>query len=276
MALLTLFLLRSCFGLALGMLLVSSRQVTSGYFRNNLYVVLGLAALAVLLSRSAVPEAYWYAMAAAALSYSGAVAWLYERPGLGKAALAIVGFAAFAGSLAVCESRRDAAVPTDTPSQEAAPEGAATDSASWGTAGRYAPPLRIVGNATSGLLIGLTLAAMLLGHWYLNSPTMQLAPLGRLIMAMAVAVLVQAVVSALGLWGELAVPPSPGARWLLFLTLRWAFGIVGVAGLLWMAWQTLKIPNTQSATGILYVALVGVFVGETMSLLLSAESVYPV
>jgi hypothetical protein len=43
-----------------------------------------------------------------------------------------------------------------------------------------------------------------------------------------------------------------------------------------MAWFTLKIPNTQSATGILYAAVVATFLGELMSQLLSASSVYPV
>ena len=64
-------------------------------------------------------------------------------------------------------------------------------------------------------------------------------------------------------------------RWILFLVLRWTFGLFGVGALAWMAWQTLKIPNTQSATGILYVAVIGTFVGETMALLLSAESLFP-
>ena len=63
-------------------------------------------------------------------------------------------------------------------------------------------------------------------------------------------------------------------RW-LFLALRWLFGLVGRACWRFMAWQTLKIPNTQSATGILYVAVIGVFVGELASLLLSAEALYP-
>ena len=56
MQLLTEFLLRLAFGLAAGMSLVSPRQVTSGYFRNHLYVTLGLAALAALLSRAAAPQ----------------------------------------------------------------------------------------------------------------------------------------------------------------------------------------------------------------------------
>ena len=82
-------------------------------------------------------------------------------------------------------------------------------------------------------------------------------------------------VCGIGLGFELGVRP-PTTAWWWFVTMRWAFGLAGVAVLIWMAWRTLDIPNTQSATGILYVAVIGAFVGETMSLLLSAESVYPI
>jgi hypothetical protein len=36
-----------------------------------------------------------------------------------------------------------------------------------------------------------------------------------------------------------------------------------------MTYKTLKIPNTQSATGILYVGVIGTFLGELTSLLLN-------
>ena len=42
-----------------------------------------------------------------------------------------------------------------------------------------------------------------------------------------------------------------------------------------LTWQTLKIPNTQSATGILYVGVIVTFVGELTSQLLSRESLFP-
>ena len=48
MEILAQFLLRLSFGLAVGMAITSSRQVSSGYFRNNLYVMLGLTTLAAL------------------------------------------------------------------------------------------------------------------------------------------------------------------------------------------------------------------------------------
>ena len=67
MALLTQFLLRLSFGLAACMALVPSRQVTSGYFRNHLYVVLGLSSLAALLSRAACPDAFAWALATAVI-----------------------------------------------------------------------------------------------------------------------------------------------------------------------------------------------------------------
>ena len=50
MLLLTQFLLRLTFGLAVGMAVTSPRLVSSGYFRNHLYVTLGLSTLAALVS----------------------------------------------------------------------------------------------------------------------------------------------------------------------------------------------------------------------------------
>jgi hypothetical protein len=124
------------------------------------------------------------------------------------------------------------------------------------------------------MLLGPTMAAMLLGHWYLNAPGMQLAPLKKLLVAMAVAVLVHAALCGLGLALETSRRPFGTQEW-LFIFLRWSFGLIGVLVLTWLAWRTLAIPNTQSATGILYVAVIGVFVGETTSLLLSSASAYP-
>jgi hypothetical protein len=252
MALLTQFLLRLSFGLAGGMALVSPRQVSSGYFRNHLYVVLGLSSLAALVSRAATPPGFAWAVATAVASYVAAVCWLYEKPRVGRAALGATATLALIAALAAGRCATGAA---------ATPSGA-----------QYLWPGQVV---TSGLLLGVTMAAMLLGHWYLNAPGMELEPLRRLLAAMGVAVVLHATVCGLGLWLELGVRETATAWW-LFVAMRWTFGLVGVAVLAWMAWRTLDIPNTQSATGILYVAVIGAFVGETMSLLLSAECTYPI
>jgi hypothetical protein len=247
MLLLTEFLLRMSFGLAAGLTLVSARQVTSGYFRNHLYVILGLSSLAALLSRTIESAAFWPAVLAAALSYIGSVCWLYEKPAAGKAALVLIAITAFIAAL----QANGFSMNNDVP---------------------YLHGIQVL---TSGLLLGVTMAAMLLGHWYLNAPGMELAPLKKLLITMSVAVTVHAILCGVGLALEAAGHPLSTQDW-LFVVLRWSFGFAGVLILTWLAWRTLAIPNTQSATGILYVAVIGAFVGETMSLLLSAQSVYPV
>ena len=54
-----------------------------------------------------------------------------------------------------------------------------------------------------------------------------------------------------------------------WLYLRWLSGIAGTLLLAAMTWQTLRIPNTQSATGLLYVMVVLVFIGESISVFLT-------
>ncbi len=241
MLLLTQFLLRLSFGLAVGMAVTSPRLVSSGYFRNHLYVILGLTTLAALVAMGVSPLVASLAAAAAVLSYVGSVCWLYEAKRAGVVTLWLV---VACSLVAAC-------------------------------VGEGPGLLSAVSVVTSGLVLGLTLAAMLLGHWYLNSPGMELEPLRRLLLLIALAVAAQIVVCSVGLVGQMRSADEVSFSWLLFVVLRWSFGLIGVLALVWMTWQTLKIPNTQSATGILYVAVIGVFVGELTGLLLSAESAFP-
>jgi hypothetical protein len=260
MEILAQFLLRLTFGLACSMAITSSRQVTSGYFRNNLYVMLGLTTLAALVLAQISMLATCFAGIAALLSFIGSACWLYEAKRGGSAAIwAVAACSLLAAWLGLIGSGVSETSPAYVNSLEPNAFSAVT----------------MLSVATSGLVLGVNFGAMLLGHWYLNSPSMELAPLRRLINAAAVAVAIQALVSAFGLGMQLSTGFHATVSWLLFVVLRWSFGLAGVAALLWMARQTLKIPNTQSATGILYVAVIGVFVGELTGLLLSAESAFP-
>lgn len=231
------------------MALVPPRQVTSGYFRNNLYVLLGLNVLATLVSL-ADREAFALAppLTAAIACYIGGVLWLYEKPIAGRWALCLIAILTLAGAWLAPR-----------------PIGS-TD---------VAHVLFDADLLTGGMVLGTTMAAMLLGHWYLNSPTMALAPLRRLIWIMGGAIALRAVVSGLGLALVLQAPPWPSHQMLLFILLRWLSGIFGAAIVTVMAWKTLLIPNTQSATGILYVGVIVTFIGELVSLLLSSSSAYP-
>jgi hypothetical protein len=248
MHILAQFLLRLAFGLAVGMGITSSSQVSSGFFRNHLYVTLGLNTLAALVLVSQSRAAMCLAVLAAILSYAGAVAWLYEAEQGGKALVWLVAICSLGAALL-------------------------TRSASGGVA--HTGLWNSLGIVTSGLVLGLTFAAMLLGHWYLNAPGMELAPLRQLLVAAAVAIAAQAFVVAIGLAADVFYRSNDSTIWPMFVLMRWLFGILGVIALLRMAWKTLEIPNTQSATGILYVAVLGVFIGELTGLLLSATSAYP-
>ncbi len=247
MEILAQFVLRLTFGLAFGMAITSPQKVSSGFFRNHLYVTLGLGTLAAVVLFQISDSAAWLAVTAAMASFFGAAFWLYESKAAGRLALWLVMVVSLAGALLTLPTHTQAELPR---------------------------ALRMISVATSGLLLGVTTTAMLLGHWYLNAPGMELEPLRKLIHVAMTNTAVQALVCGAGLAAELS-SRDVSLAWLLFVALRWSFGILGVFGLLWMARQTLKIPNTQSATGILYVAVIGVFVGELTSALLSAESTFP-
>ena len=49
------------------------------------------------------------------------------------------------------------------------------------------------------------------------------------------------------------------------LITRIMIGYLGPLVLSWMIWRTLLIPHTMAATGLFYIALLGVFVGEILS-----------
>jgi hypothetical protein len=263
------FLFRLTLGVAVAMGVTPSRQVTSGFYRVHLWVLMGLQTLAALalFSRlsgdsSGGPATRWQlgaAIAAAVVAYVGAVIWMYERNFVGKTAIWLVAALALAGCT----------LPLFQPGMVGSESAAAVRPLAWQLADRL----------TGSLVLGFVTTAMLLGHWYLNTPTMKLAPLKRLIVLLAIAVLIRAAVSGAGTWLEwpiIAARPGGAAQtWLIFVGLRWLAGIVSVLGLAWLTWQTLKIPNTQSATGILYAAVIVAFIGELTSQLLSAEARFP-
>lgn len=266
MEILAQFLLRLAFGLAVGMAITPSQKVFSGFYRNHLYVTLGLTTFATLLVAKTSSIAAGFAAGAAVFGFVGAACWLYEAKRAGVSMLLIVAFCSLIAALVAQSEVRRTSSAARMSGSVAATNSTMTDTGEL---------LRMVSIATSGLTLGVTIACMFLGHWHLNAPGMELGPLRRLIAVAAAAVVLQMLVAGTGLVGTVVQQPSLRLDWLLFITLRWSFGLLGALALLWMAWQTLKIPNTQSATGMLYVAVCGVFTGELMGLLLSAGSAFP-
>jgi hypothetical protein len=88
---------------------------------------------------------------------------------------------------------------------------------------------------------------------------------------------VRAAVCGVGLAGYLTNVSFAAVEYVqwLMLALRWGAGLVGTLVLVVMTRATLKIPNTQAATGLLYVAVITTFLGELVGQLLSAASGHP-
>src|SRR5688500_4442027 len=130
--------------------------------------------------------------------------------------------------------------------------------------------LQALACAGVGAMVGLALMDMLLGHAYLTASKMTIAPFRRLNFALAVVLgvrLLFAVIVALALH---AWRPVEGL-WnlhLFMIATRWAVGLIVPAVFVYMAHDCIKRRSTQSATGILYVAGVLIFIGEIVALYL--------
>jgi hypothetical protein len=133
----------------------------------------------------------------------------------------------------------------------------------------------IAGALSSIALLGSVNLAMLLGHWYLVVRGMSIDPLKRLTLATLVCALARALVVAAalllpGIWHEVALRQG------IFFWMRAGWGLIGPLALYPMIWGTVKIRSTMAATGILYVDVVAVVIGEVLGGWLSAVAHVPV
>jgi protein NrfD len=121
---------------------------------------------------------------------------------------------------------------------------------------------------SSAALLGTTCTAMILGHWYLIVPSMQVSHLQSLVKLHITSLMLRIAVVAGAVWFAIA---TSGFRHYItsvagiFFWQRVLFGLAGPAVLSYLTWETAKIRSTQSATGILYVDLFTVVVGEVLA-----------
>lgn len=125
---------------------------------------------------------------------------------------------------------------------------------------------------TSALVLGLVSCAMLFGHWYLIDLEMPVDYLRTFIRLLAIVLVADLIALGLAI-GLSAILGSAVARvavselfsaHLGLLAVRLLLGPIATIVLVWMCWQTLKIPQTMAATGLLYIAVMSVLVGEML------------
>jgi protein NrfD len=146
------------------------------------------------------------------------------------------------------------------------------------------PLLTVASFLSSVALLGGACGAMVLGHWYLVVPSLDVAHLQSIVkmhigsMVVRLVVVATAVMIAIVIW-QPGVPNFE--RYIfsvdgIFFWQRVLFGLAGPAVLSYLTWETAKIRSTQSATGILYVDFFTVIVGEVLAKYLLLSTKVPV
>lgn len=247
------FAIRLICGLSSMWCLAPRRHITSGFFRIQMLLVLGLSVLAAVTSNQyPVPNAanadgfqmriFAGSLGLSFLAFAGSVAWTLERRRGGTwFAFLILLISLFMVLM---------------PSFDSAPDPMSSLNAFL--------PLNAL---TSAWILGASTGAMLLGHWYLTATGMALQPLTNFCRLFFLAVLLRILAEATLIMGMMT--PGFSGNWTLQV-LRWG-GLIGPLVLAGLTLRILKYRNTQSATGVLYAATILVFMGEMASGLLAAS-----
>jgi hypothetical protein len=262
-----LFLLATTFGCVSTLFWVPEDDMGRGYFQMNALIVLGLLALAlaVLLLHPFRPFADRAAAGAGGLWAAFAAAFLYyaaiwrERWRLARVAAALT-LAASGAALLLATPQLSILAP-------ALPH-----------------RLLLTGAAvfSSALLLGWSLITMLLGHWYLVSPRLTfrhlvvfswilMGVIGLRLLTVA-AGLTAAAASDAGYWALLTGLTGQGM--FFWFRLLWGLAIPLTLGVLSL--HCARQRSNQSATGILYVVVVGSFIGELTAYYLIVTTGVPV
>jgi len=274
-----LFVLKLSVGVALMWWLMPRKEVTDGFFRIQMRVLLGLAVLIALLlaaghTWSPAPDAlpssesanspvdlatangkwsvetvtWWIrglAIAAGMISYAGSIFWALGRRLPGNLCIHLL-----TALLVVALGLHSVNVPNQS-----------------------SIPQQLLADFSSAAVLGSVMTAMLLGHWYLTTPTMSINPLWWFNYAILASAVLRLAASG---WAAVVHDlPGSDATQTIWLSLRWLGGIVAPILVVMMVWRILKHRNTQSATGVFFAGLIVVFMGEMTAALLERDTLIP-
>ncbi len=161
---------------------------------------------------------------------------------------------------------------------------AATATDGWLSAGERGPKWMFALNALcAAVLLGSVTVGMLLGHWYLVRTRLDVSHLSTFARFFGIAVVVRGALLLAALFGAGARSPLGLERFLrataidrgFFFWQRVFFGILGPAVFAYMVHETAHIRSTQSATGILYMAMIFVIYGEFLARYLTVAGAGP-
>ncbi len=255
---LAIFCLRLACGLIASLVLFSPSLVNPRFYRVHFLTALGLTAVAAFFGREQSGIWLWGALAVLVLAFVGSLVWSLDGAPGGKL---VIGLTALALAITLVLASR-ATYPGE-PTEE-------------GIVPATTLPGMVADDLTAAALLGTATTAMLMGHSYLIAPSMSLTPLLRLLAGFFGALFVRTALAAAGLvsWTSAHSLVNLENETVLWLPVRWGVGLLAPLVLAWMARESAKIRSTQSATGILYVAVICCFLGELTSQLLFSNTGY--
>jgi hypothetical protein len=135
---------------------------------------------------------------------------------------------------------------------------------------------------TGALVLGAVATGMLLGHWYLIDLGLSIEPMrrlfryfvGTLVVHLAVLTFTVIVMAV----GPEAATTAVGSLWRehgALLAARFVLGPLAALALGLMIHRTLQIPQTMAATGLFYIAILFVLVGEILGRLILFRTSLP-
>ena len=137
----------------------------------------------------------------------------------------------------------------------------------------------VVGAVAGGLFFGAVLVIMNLGHWYLVSRSIPFKLLARGAALFGGLAIFRTIYLAVAMAAQ---RHSEGVQTLvslerdaLFFLFRVLWGIAGPLALSYFIWRTAELKSNQAATGLLYVALIFVLIGELLSSYLTVATGFP-
>lgn len=140
----------------------------------------------------------------------------------------------------------------------------------------------IAGSLAAISILGSVNLAMILGHWYLVVRGMPIEPLKRLTIATLIATVFRIAVIGASLYALRGGGMEYGSALYqvlkaqgLFFWMRVGWGLIGPLLLYPMVWGTVRIRSTMAATGILYVDVVAVVIGEVLGCYLAGVAHMP-
>ncbi len=140
-----------------------------------------------------------------------------------------------------------------------------------------------MGTLAGGLLMGLGLVAMNIGHSYLSAQKQSMAPLRRATKAIGAVIVLRGAYLVVSIPVLIVLFPEASSDLSRFFRMeeisliaiglvRILFGLIGPFFLTLMTWETVKLESTQSATGILYALFALVLVGEASALFITLHT----